>query len=217
MSAPAGEGGRGPVLAAVEAYYTEKIRAHGPTPRGADWNSAESQILRFRELLRVCEAREGISLLDYGCGYGALRDHLQAEGLRFHYRGFDVSPAMIDEARRRHPDLVETDLGCEESRLSLADYVVASGIFNVRLETSDTDWRSHMLGTLQKLDALATRGFSFNALSTYSDPERRRPDLYYADPLFFFDHCKRTFCRYVSLIHDYPLYEFTILVRKRGG
>jgi hypothetical protein len=41
-----------------------------------------------------------------------------------------------------------------------------------------------------------------------------RDDLYYADPLFFFDYCKTRFSRFVTLIHDYPLYEFTILVRK---
>jgi hypothetical protein len=61
---------------------------------------------------------------------------------------------------------------------------------------------------------LSRKGFAFNALSLYSDPEKRRPDLYYADPLALFDHCQRHFSRYVSLLHDYPLYEFTILVRK---
>jgi hypothetical protein len=51
-------------------------------------------------------------------------------------------------------------------------------------------------------------------LTSYSDPDKRRPDLYYADPLALFDHCKRTYSRFVSLIHDYPLYEFTLLVRR---
>ena len=51
-------------------------------------------------------------------------------------------------------------------------------------------------------------------LSTYSDVERRRADLYYADPHMVFDYCKRTFSPAVALLHDYPLYEFTILVRK---
>ena len=64
---------------------------------------------------------------------------------------------------------------------------------------------------------LSRTGFAFNALSLYSDPDRRRPDLYYADPLYWFDHCKRRYCRFVALLHDYPLYEFTILVRKKEG
>ena len=41
-----------------------------------------------------------------------------------------------------------------------------------------------------------------------------RPDLYYADPCELFDRCKRRYSRNVALLHDYDLYEFTILVRK---
>jgi hypothetical protein len=41
-----------------------------------------------------------------------------------------------------------------------------------------------------------------------------RPDLYYGDPAFFFDHCKTHYARDVALLHDYGLYEFTLLVRK---
>ena len=41
-----------------------------------------------------------------------------------------------------------------------------------------------------------------------------RPYLYYADPLFLFDYCKKKYSKSVALLHDYGLYEFTILVRK---
>jgi hypothetical protein len=53
-------------------------------------------------------------------------------------------------------------------------------------------------------------------LTKYSDAERMagRPDLFYGDPLFFFDFCKRNFSRNVALLHDYGLYDFTIIVRK---
>jgi hypothetical protein len=91
---------------------------------------------------------------------------------------------------------------------------LASGIFNVKLQSDDEAWKAYMLATVDQLDGLSTRGFSFNVLTQYSDPERRRQDLYYADPLFWFDHCKRKYSRFVSLLHDYPLYEFTILVKK---
>ncbi|TMG79221.1 MAG: hypothetical protein E6H78_20525 [Betaproteobacteria bacterium] len=70
-----------------------------------------------------------------------------------------------------------------------------------------------MIDTIEDLAALSTRGFAFNALTSYSDPQRRRPDLYYADPLDLFDHCKRHVSRLVSLLHDTPLYEFTLIVR----
>ena len=91
--------------------------------------------------------------------------------------------------------------------------VVASGIFNVRLTTPVAEWEGYVFRTIDRLAALARRGFGFNALTSYSDPERMRPDLYYPDPCRLFDHCKRRHSRHVALLHDYGLYEFTILVR----
>ena len=38
--------------------------------------------------------------------------------------------------------------------------------------------------------------------------------LYYADPCALFDYCKRNFSRNVALLHDYKIYDFTLIVRK---
>ena len=67
---------------------------------------------------------------------------------------------------------------------------------------------------LRKMDDHATQGMAFNMLTKYSDADKMRADLYYADPLFLFDYCKRNFSKNVALLHDYRLYDFTILVRK---
>ena len=151
------------------------------------------------------------SLNDYGCGYGALASYLAERRADVDYRGLDVSDRMIAEGRRLHPDATFVT---EEAGLDPADYSVASGVFNLRLEVGDDAWRAYVLDTLATLDALSTRGFAFNMLTSYSDADRMRADLYYGDPGFFFDHCKRAFSRNVALLHDYDLYEFTILVRK---
>ena len=64
------------------------------------------------------------------------------------------------------------------------------------------------------LDGKSSRGFAFNCLTSYSDADKMRDDLYYADPCKLFDRCKRRYSRRVALLHDYGLWEFTILVRK---
>ncbi len=204
----------GGILDDVQQYYTEKIQAHGATARGVDWNSRESQQLRFIQLLKVCDSGAPFNINDYGCGYGALADYLRDEGYTFDYRGFDISAPMITKARELHITMSQVAFVREESDLSTADYTVASGIFNVKLKTSGAEWTAYMLRTLEKIDALSRKGFAFNVLTKYSDREFMRDDLYYADPIFLFEHCSRKFSRFVSLIHDYPLYEFTILVRK---
>jgi SAM-dependent methyltransferase len=202
------------LLSRVGTYYTSALGRHGATPRGVDWSSEESQRLRFDQLAKIWEGRgdEAVSVIDYGCGYGALVPYLRERGLAFSYTGLDISPAMVAAARQLHGGADAAFVG-DEAELPAADYAVASGIFNVKLDTPEEIWREYMLETLGRLAGLGTRGFAFNVLSLYSDPGRRRPDLFYADPLFLFDHCKTRYSRAVALLHDYPLYELTMLVR----
>jgi SAM-dependent methyltransferase len=196
---------------AVRGYYTGRLAEHGPTPRGVDWNGAESQEARFRQLLRLVDGP--CVLGDYGCGYGALLGFARAAGFAGEYRGYDLAPAMVAAARDRHGGDPLVAFGDHEDILAGCDVVVASGVFNVKLDTPVTDWEAYVFRTLDRLADLGPKGFAFNALTGYSDPDRRRPDLYYADPCRLFDRCKRRYSRQVALLHDYGLYEFTILVR----
>ncbi|HKW59012.1 MAG TPA: class I SAM-dependent methyltransferase [Candidatus Dormibacteraeota bacterium] len=197
----------------VSRYYTDRVREHGTTARGVDWNSEESQILRFEQLARVLPDGERYTLVDYGCGYGALIPFLERRTRRFAYQGFDVAEEMVTRARHDHPG-GQRRFTSREADLEPADYALASGIFNVRLDTPAEDWTRYVMHTLESLNRLGTRGFSFNMLTSYSDADRMRADLYYGDPCVYFDHCKRSFSRQVALLHDYGLWEFTILVRK---
>jgi len=201
-------------LTAVERYYSGKLAEHGPTPRGVDWNDEASQTLRFDQLLKVCDLDDEFTINDYGCGYGALARHLEALGCAFHYTGFDISRTMLEEARRLRGDSDCVRFVGRDDELEVADYTVASGIFNVKLEAGNDVWERYVFATIARLNELSEHGFSFNMLTSYSDADRMRLDLHYANPGKIFDHCKRNFSRWVALLHDYGLYEFTILVRK---
>jgi SAM-dependent methyltransferase len=197
----------------VGRYYSGRLHEHGASARGVDWNSEESQVLRFAQLARVLPASERFSIVDYGCGYGALVTFLEDSAVEFDYQGFDISADMVEQARREHVGSGRR-FTTDESDLDACDFTVASGIFNVRLDTSPEDWTAYVMHTLDALDRLGKRGFAFNMLTSYSDRERMRSDLYYGDPCLFFDHCKKKFSKQVALLHDYGLYEFTMLVRK---
>jgi SAM-dependent methyltransferase len=202
------------ILNAVERYYSGRFAQHGATARGVDWNSEESQKLRFTQLLNVVEGTaSSFSLNDFGCGYGALVDYLGQSGYDVSYRGFDVSAAMLTHARESYADPPRVVFVEREDELEPADFTVASGIFNVRLDVPDDEWRKYVEATLETIARLSLRGFAFNMLTSYSDADKMRPDLYYGDPASFFDLCKRRYSRNVALLHDYGLYEFTMIVR----
>jgi SAM-dependent methyltransferase len=186
----------------------------GPTARGADWNSRQSQELRFSQLTRIIVPKSRFSVIDYGCGYGALIPFLLRRFSAFQYLGFDWSAAMIAEATRLYGQLRNCRFVTGGELSEKADYTVASGIFNVKLDHPEPVWKEYVIDTLHRMDGLSEAGFSFNILTGYCDPEYKRSDLFYADPCFFFDYCKRKFSKQVALLHDYGLYDFTILVRK---
>jgi SAM-dependent methyltransferase len=202
------------ILADVADYYTAKLGEYGETPQGVDWNSEESQVLRFEQLNKVIGVSLGFSLNDLGCGYGALFDYLQSRSRDFTYNGYDISPSMIRAAQNRHAHHPNARFVVAAKPPETADYGIASGIFNVRLGRNDAEWREYLEDTLNGLDRTSRRGFAFNCLTFYSDADKMRDYLYYADPCALFDLCKRRYSRYVALLHDYGLYEFTILVRK---
>ncbi len=196
----------------IGEYFDRRLSRHGATAAGAAWATDESQKLRFTKLLEVVDTAERYSVNDYGCGYGALADHLTAAGASFDYTGYDVSPEMTRAAHERLADRGFTIVTSPEN-LPEADYTIASGVFNVKLDATGGDWECLMLETLDRMGAISRRGFAFNCLQRPAEPAERKSELYYADPCAVFEHCRRRFSRRVSLLADYALAEFTVLVR----
>lgn len=200
------------IHASLASYYTRAIEAHGATPRGVDWNGADGQLRRFEQFERLYEDGTAFSVIDQGCGYGAYFDYLRERHRDFRYLGLDISDKMISEARARVSS-ASARFAVATGNSETADFTVASGIFNVRGDEPDEDWLAYILDTVDGMASKSRRGFAFNCLTLHSDREFMRPKLYYADPVQLFDHCRRRYARNVALLHDYGLYEFTILVR----
>jgi SAM-dependent methyltransferase len=200
----------------VVGYYAARFDAFGPTAAGVDWNGEESQVLRFEQLLKLQTGTAAFTINDFGCGYGALAGYLQSRFPEFAYTGFDLAPAMLRHARAAYDDDERIAFVDSEVDLRRSSYTVASGVFHVRLGAGD-EWKGYALETLDRLWELSTAGMAFNLLTSYSDPELMRPDLWYANPTEIFDYCKRRYSREVALLHDYGIYEFTVLVRRPGS
>jgi len=181
------------ILKQVSAYYTEKIVQNGRTPQGVDWNSLESQQLRFEVLSTVIAEEKNFSVLDYGCGFGSMYDYFKQKYINFNFTGLDISEVMISEALKLHAKDGSSKWLTGLSNKDVYDFTIASGIFNVKLENTNGDWLKYILDTLHKLNNHTSKGFSFNLLTKYSDKQFMKDYLYYADPLFLFDYCKRNF------------------------
>jgi len=205
-------------IESISNLYSRNLEDLGPTPKSVGWKDTVSQQLRFKKLINLFNFNElnAITVNDFGCGYGAFFQYLDAffpNKLKQYY-GYDISDRMIQIAQQKIKDY-RVEFISKSQILHQVDYSFVSGTFYVKLDADRKSWEEFIEKTLIELDVKSSKGFAFNMLSTYVDWKQEH--LYYADPLVFFDLCKRKFSKYITLLHDYPLFEWTILVHKESG
>lgn len=201
----------------LKNYYDQHLESHGPSAMGVGWKNEAAQQIRFDQLAKIIESKNGFTINDLGCGIGDLYKYLSGnQDIHFQYYGYDMLESMLHVARTRFAESKNAHwikIGKADELLE-ADYTIASGIFNLKYATEESAWMDYILETLDQMNEKSKCGFAFNMLTTYSDKEFMKEELFYSDPLFFFDLCKKKFSRNVALLHDYREYDFTILVRK---
>ena len=199
-------------LAKIADLTDGLLETEGPTVKGLGWRDRESQRIRFAHLLRPLElGDEPFTVNDLGCGLADLYAFIRDEGMPMRsYRGYDLSEKMLAAARERvgeDGELIRADRISES-----ADYSFACGIFNTKFDATDEEWLDYMKSVIANLNEHSERGFAFNSLSTYVD--YREDHHFHADPAELFTFCKQEISPRVALLHDYPLWEWTIAVRR---
>ena len=199
----------------VGAYYTAKLARHGAIPLGVDWSCQATQRLRFVQLLKIGHFGAPVSINDLGCGYGALAVFLAERypAVAIDYLGIDLAPTMIQRARRRHrgKPLTRFVVGRRISRH--ADYAVASGIMNVKLDLTLELWEAFVRATLNDMHRTSRVGFAVNFLSN-PNPDAPPGQLYCPPPERWAHYCERVLECSVEILSDYGMREYTLLVRR---
>lgn len=197
-----------------EEKYIASIEKFGLTPMGLDWKDITAQQRRFEQLAKLLDTNNDFSINDLGAGFGDLSLFLRERyGSNFCYHGYDIVPYMVEMANSKFPnekfEVIETP-----NQMEIADYTVASGIFNFKASLSEEDWWIYLTSSIGQMFEKSLKGIAFNALTSYSDLALQKSELYYADPCRIFDFCKKNLSRNVALLHDYDFFDFTIMVRK---
>lgn len=201
-------------LSKVKELYDKNIDAFGVDPKSVGWGTQEKIDIRFKQLFHVISDKTiSFSLNEIGCGYGAAVQYCKHNQLILsEYIGYDISHKMLVAATDYLKEFKNKQLILDSKLREKKDYAITSGIFNVMFDKVKSEWEKYILSVLNNLNEFSQKGFSFNMLSTYVDYTSE--NLYYGDPSFYFDYCKKHFSKNVALLHDYNLYEFTIVVKK---
>jgi SAM-dependent methyltransferase len=204
-----------PLVETAEKFYAE----HGDTHRGLGFRTEEGFEARYRvylEVIREAAAREECSLLDVGCGAARLLGLIKSLGRdEISYRGVDLSPKLIEAARKKHPgaDFICGDpFDLEEIWSARPDYVVFGQIFTCRLQMSVTEMTDYMLRMLRLAFSHCRRGVVFNVMSAHVDWQRE--DLFHVPFDQMADLLQANLSRNYVFRADYGIYEYTVYVYK---
>ena len=183
------------IIKDAASYFSLKINNYKDVPLGVDWNSIDAQEIRQDQVLKILSTSKKFSINDIGCGYAHLFDYLKIKKYSdFKYYGIDISPHMIRQAEKRNKNTdINLRLINSINEIDIADYSVASGLFNMKQSVPNNEWQAYIAECLVQINKKSEKGFSFNMLTSYADKKLMRPDLYYGDPLFYFDFCKKNF------------------------
>jgi len=206
-------------------YYEGLLAKHGEGPLALDWNSAESQRVRFyvlKEILVYGKKAAGISILDLGCGLGDLYGFLKADGTltrhKIQYTGYDIAPKLLDVARRKYPEAkFEIKDLLADRDVPRFDYVFCSGALNYKIAEKD-EQMDYVKEMLLRMYDLSVYGIAVNFLGEgaipISDPEAVKSGRYF----FFNPEEIVSFARFTGgrflLRHDYHPGDFTLYLLK---
>ncbi|MBC8338091.1 MAG: class I SAM-dependent methyltransferase [Rhodospirillales bacterium] len=201
-----------PVLETFDARLAE----FGADPRSAFWRDADWQRRRYDILSRLFaedDRHGGISITDFGSGYGAFFDYLKDRPVMdaSHYTGIDLSAAMIAEAKTNITDpraIFQRHLIATER----TDYMFVCGTYNMLLDADRNAWTDYVKASLAQLWSMTDKALGFNMLR--ADAPEKYQSLYYADPKEFQDFCRTTLSADITYTDDSPLPDWTIFIRR---
>ena len=198
-------------------HYAQAFRTYGATSEGVDWGKDQDRaVFRYQKMLAVIPATEKrqVSLLDVGCGYGALLQYAKENHITLAYTGIDVVPDMICEASARHKDanfltgdILDLDI---KARF---DYVVCNGILTQKLDASNLEMDDFASRLIRRMFALCERGVAFNVMTTKVN--YFSANLYYRNPAELFAWCMSELTRHIKIDHACPLYEYTLYLYRQ--
>ena len=174
--------------------YTNCLCQYGSNAKGVHWRNSDTQQLRFQllcELLLKDDWKEGVSIHDFGCGYGELWLYLLRNGYRGSYCGYDMNASMITTAKGMisHP---RASFIQSKTISATADYTLISGTFNLKMQASQTVWWRYIREQLRLIWQYSRKGMAFNLLI----PERQRTPM---KRLFYCDRDRLlSFCQTLS-------------------
>lgn len=191
-------------------FYKQLLKDNGYNNKALGVN--EKQLLRFHQLT-ACWNLSNKKILDVGSGFGDFNRYLQLAGVtQCDYTGIESVYEFYCESKKRYIADNIRFINDEFMNLNITsryDYIIASGIFNLKID--GIDHYEYIYENLKKMFDLADIAISVDFLS--DRVEYTHPWNYNSSPLKILELAYRL-SRNVVIRNDYFPFEFSITINK---
>ena len=189
--------------------YNERLKKYGYDPKTLGWLKGKQDI-RFYILTEI-GIRNNDSILDVGCGFGDLFGFFNKKKMDIKYTGVDINPNLIDIGKKVYPSANFSVMDFEQEDIAKKfDWVLASGIFNFKLENND----EFIKNMLKKMFDISKKGVAVDFMSSYVDFQNE--GAHHTKPEEVFSYSK-TLSKRIVLRNDYFPFEFCLYLYKNDS
>ncbi|TXI46812.1 class I SAM-dependent methyltransferase [Methylophilus sp.] len=191
--------------------YSSRYQKFGYSPKSLGWDKGKQDV-RFEILTSQYDFSEK-SILDIGCGFGDLNKTLNAKyANNYSYLGVDLVPDLVIEARKQYVgDKINFRTGdfLDISFENTFDFVIASGIFNHRLNNANN--YDLIEAAIIKALSLSKDGLAFDFLSDKVDYQLEH--TFHSSPEKILSIAYK-YSRNIVMRNDYMPFEFALFIFK---
>ena len=196
-----------------ERIYRELFEKHKGTTMAVSSESPAHKHLRFTKITDIFATDDHISVHDVGMGladmYAFIRERWP--GKTVEYSGTEILEEYVAASTERYPELRfhHRDIA-EQAFEDRYDYVVMSGVFHQRRDSTIPAWESFAQDIIRNSFAMCRKGVAFNFISPFVDFYQTQ--VYYSNLPKLINFINDDLSRFFDIRHDYALYEFTVHV-----
>jgi cyclopropane fatty-acyl-phospholipid synthase-like methyltransferase len=193
----------------IKDFYSEYYSDPKNKSEIVGWSSKKEQEIRFKVLLDV-GFKNGDTILDFGCGLGALYEYMSKRYDSFNYIGVDVNDDFIKKCEKKFPNVNFKTIKDISDVNYFYDWFIASGAFTVYTPIKN------MMETIKIAHKQAKYGMAVNFLeSTYAkDSDLEAIRGYDKEELFNTFLQEFDDLNIVKLVDSYIEKDFTIYIKK---
>ncbi|MDR7208965.1 hypothetical protein [Flavobacterium piscis] len=201
--------------ASQEKIYKELYEKHAGTPMAVSSESLNHKKLRFSKICEIFKEDDKFSVHDVGMGIADLNVFIKENFSEKEvvYSGSEILKEFVQDSKERFPELDFFHRDIAESFFQdKYDYLLMSGVFHQRRETSIRDWEKFSQNILKNSFEMCNKGIAFNFISPFVDFYQTQ--VYYSNMPKLINFINDELSRFFEIRHNYALFEFTVFVYK---